>query len=95
MSCTATEPAPDPSLSPSPPPSEVTGLITKLTYDGEQLTSFVVESGESSVEILIDPEHDYGFNLDHLEQHRDKEQPVLVTIDARGEALYAVEINDA
>ena len=95
MSCTAAEPAPDPRPSPSPPPSEVSGLITELTYDGDQLASFVVESEESSFEILIDPEHEYGFNLKHLEQHRDKELPVLVTIDVRDDGLYAVEINDA
>ena len=99
VSCGGSEPNPDPSPSPSPSPSpapsEVTGLIAELTYRGKQLTSFVVESPEGPVEILIDPDHDYGFNLKHLEEHREEELPVHVTLESREGGLYALDIQDA
>ena len=70
-------------------------MITDLTYDGDQLASFVVESPAGSFDILIDPEHDYGFNLKHLEQHRTKELPVQVFLEVRDGGLYAADILDA
>ena len=93
VSCSPSETSPDPT--PIPPPDRITGLITELSYDGEQLTSFVVESEDHTLEILIDPERDYGFDLEHLEEHRVGELPVQVALEARGEGLYAVEIEDA
>lgn len=93
VSCSEAEPAADPS--PSPPPTEVTGLITETTYDGEQMTSFEVESSEGTFEILIDPERDYGFNLKHLDVHRKQELPVQVPVESRDGALYAVDVLDA
>ena len=98
-SCGGSEPNPSPSPSPSPSPiaapTEVTGLITEVTYEGEQMTSFVVESVEGPLEILIDPAHDYGFNLKHLEKHRSEKLPVWVTLESRDDGLYAVDIQDA
>jgi len=93
VSCGSAEPSADPS--PSPAPSEVTGLITETIYEGEQMTSFVVESREGSVEILIDLERDYGFNLKHLDLHRDQELPVQVPVESRDGRLYAVDVLDA
>lgn len=81
--------------SPEPPPTQVTGLITETIYDGEQMTSFVVESREGSFEILIDPEREYGFNLKHLDLHRKEELPVQVPLESRDGALYAVDVLDA
>jgi hypothetical protein len=92
VSCSSAEPS---GTGPGAAPTQVTGLITELTYEGEQMTSLVVESREGSVEILIDPEYDYGFNLDHLEKHRTKGQPVQVALESRDDGLYAVDILDA
>ena len=92
-SCSSAEPVAEPS--PAPPPTQVTGLITELVFDGDQLLSLVVESRDGSVEVLIDAEHDYGFNLRHLEQHRTKEQPVLIHLESRDDSLYATDILDA
>ena len=94
VSCGSPEPAADPSPSPAPP-SEVTGLITETIYEGEQMTSFVVETREGSFEILLDPERDYGFNLKHLDVHRKQELPVQVPLESRDGALYAVDVLDA
>jgi hypothetical protein len=93
VSCASAEPAADPST--GSPPSQVTGLITETSYEGEQMTSFVVESREGPVEILIDPERDYGFNLQHLEQHRSQELPVQVPVESKDGGLYAVDVLDA
>lgn len=81
--------------SPEPPPTQVTGLISETSYEGEQMTSFVVETRDDAFEILIDPGYDYGFNLKHLEQHRTKELPVQVALESRDGGLYAVDILDA
>lgn len=93
VACSTSEPGADPS--PSPPPSEVTGLITETIYEGEQMMSFVVESREGSFEILLDPERDYGFNLKHLEVHRNQELSVQVPLESRDGVLYAVDVLDA
>ncbi len=94
VSCSEAEPVP--AIPPSSPPvSQVTGLITETHYEGEQMTRFVVESREGSFEILIDLEHDYGFDLKHLEEHRTEELPVTVSLAARDGDLYAVDIVDA
>jgi hypothetical protein len=77
------------------PLGDVTGLITELHFNGDQLQSFVLETREDSYEILIDPERDYGFNLKHLTSHRDQELPVLVETETRNGAHYAVAILDA
>ncbi len=91
--CSSAEPATSPSATPAP--TQVTGLITELVFDGDQLLSLSVESRDGPVEVLIDGEHNYGFNLKHLEQHRTKEQPVLIYVEGRDDSLYATDILDA
>lgn len=80
---------------PTPPPDQVTGVITELQFDGDKLIEFDVETFEDTFEILIDPDHDYGFNLNHLRSHRDQQLPVLVDLESRDGDLYAVNILDA
>ena len=80
---------------PSPPPEQVTGVITEMRFDGERVVGFEVETVARSFEILIDPERDYGFNLKHLEVHRDQQLPVQVDLESRDGKLYAVDILDA
>ncbi len=78
-------------------PSRVTGLIVSLEETGGEISSFVVrdEATEEEYEILIDPEFDYGFNLNHLIEHEEGELPVEVGLESRDGKLYATEILDA
>jgi hypothetical protein len=77
------------------PPSQVRGVITDVRMDGDAVTRFVVEGASGRHEILIDPQRDYGFDLRHLEEHRATGDPVLVELENRDGALYAVSIVDA
>jgi hypothetical protein len=78
-----------------PSPGRVTGLITEVRFDGDEVVSFVLETRDESHDLLIDPEYDYGFNLRHLEVHRQQELPVHVEIVPVEGALYAHEVLDA
>jgi hypothetical protein len=78
-------------------PPQVTGLITSVERDDDgTITAFEVETEEGGeYRILIDPERDYGFDLEHLVVHRDQALPVLVRSQNRGGDAVAVEILDA
>ena len=78
------------------PPSEVTGLITTIGrgVDGG-IESFTVRDGPRSFKIRIDRRRNYGFALQHLEEHRTDRWPVRVRLEQRERELYAVEILDA
>jgi hypothetical protein len=81
---------------PAPPPDEVTGLITTISRGEEgAIESFTVRESDRTFEIRIDAGRDYGFDLEHLEQHRASKWPVRVLLEERNGALYAVEILDA
>ena len=88
VSCGGSEPA--------PPPERVTGLITEIGRDDDgAIESFTVQEEGRTFRVRIDPRRDYGFDLEHLEEHRASELPVLVRLEQRNGALYAVEILDA
>lgn len=78
-------------------PAEVTGAITEISrgaYGG--IDSFTVRAdGEAAYEIRIDPARDYGFDLEHLVEHRDSGDPVVVRTEEREGIVYATEILDA
>jgi hypothetical protein len=77
-------------------PAEVAGLITALGRDADgTIESFTVRDGDQTIDIRIDPGRDYGLSLEHLEVHRATRAPVLVQVELRDGALYAVEILDA
>lgn len=80
---------------PPPPPSVLRGVITEVTMDGAKVSAFSLEAGEERYEILIDPARDYGFDLTHLNEHRDTGDPVRVRLTQREEGLFAVRIDDA
>jgi hypothetical protein len=74
----------------------VTGLITRIARGADGgIHQFTVRQGAESFEVLIDPRRDYGFDLEHLEQHQASDWPVTVRLEQRDGALYAVEILDA
>ena len=77
-------------------PAEVTGQITEIERDGAgSITAFEVEDDDGPYRILIDPGRDYGFDLEHLEDHRRTGDPVRVDLRSRGGRLVALTILDA
>jgi hypothetical protein len=77
-------------------PAEVTGLITAIGRNDEgAIRSFTVEEVGTPYRIRIDQTRDYGFDLEHLEEHRVQRLPVRVTLADRDGTLVAVEIFDA
>lgn len=81
---------------PAPAPGQVTGLITSIGRgDDGAIESFTVEQEGQTYDIRIDPTRDYGFDLEHLAEHRADRLPVRVTLQDRNGALYAVAILDA
>jgi len=91
VACSSEPPAAGPAA-----PTEVTGEITAIARgrDG-RIAAFTVDAGGRRHEIRIDAERDYGFDLEHLEEHRATGDPVRVTLADRDGRLYAVEILDA
>ena len=78
------------------PPNAVTGIITSIERDGMgRITGFTVEGSNHDVDVHIARQRDYGFDLEHLEEHRARRLPVRVTLEERCGALCAVEILDA
>jgi hypothetical protein len=79
-----------------PVPERVTGLIVEIGREAGRIDSITVETREERrFDIAIDPNRDYGFDLEHLEEHRLQQLPVAVRIEERGGTLYATEILDA
>lgn len=78
-------------------PTEATGLIVSIEPQQGQgeVESFEVEDGDRTLEIRIDPGRDYGFDLGHLYVHELESLPVIVELEERQGALYAVTIEDA
>jgi hypothetical protein len=76
-------------------PKEITGRITEVNEDEGQISSVVVESEKLTLEVMIDPTRDYGFNLNHLYEHLDTGEPVRVPLEQRGGTAYAEAIEDA
>ncbi|HYH27449.1 MAG TPA: hypothetical protein VEA19_01590 [Actinomycetota bacterium] len=74
-------------------PPKATGLIVEIE-GSRQISSFVLESEGESYTILIDPERDYGFPLEHLREHQAQKLPVIVTSETRDGSAHAVSIED-
>lgn len=91
VACASQPPAAEPET-----PTEVTGEITAIARGGDgRIAAFTVDTGVRRHEIRIDAEREYGFDLEHLEEHRATGDPVRVTLENRDGRLYAVEILDA
>jgi hypothetical protein len=74
----------------------VTGVISTIDPPEGDIESFeLVRPGDDARRIFIDPEADYGFDLQHLHEHMDDAAPVKVTLDERDAGrLYATAIDD-
>ena len=96
VACTAAEPAVDTQPRPSPLPDPLTGVVTKVSaVRGGDVIALAVRAGQETYEVLIDPARDYGFDLHHLEEHRETGDPVRVDVEQRRDGAYAVSIEDA
>ena len=94
VACSA-EPAGDAQPRPNPPPDPLTGVVTEVVVRDGAVTAIDVRAEGATHEILIDPARDYGFDLHHLEEHRETGDPVLVDLEQRADGAYAVSIDDA
>ena len=74
---------------------EVTGLISSLEESQGRIRSLTVASGADSFELRIADDVDYGFDLQHLKEHRAGALPVRCTVEMRDGDLYALSIADA
>ena len=79
-----------------PTPERVTGLVIEIDPpEGGPVERFSVEEDDGDVyELAIDPELDYGFDLNHLYEHLEAEDPVAVLVDASADELIARSIED-
>ena len=77
-------------------PDQVRGPVISVDSQGlGKVRSFDVKNGDRIYEVRIDPSVDYGFPLDHLNEHRISGDPVIVRVEEREGELYALSIEDA
>jgi hypothetical protein len=77
-------------------PDQVRGPVLSVDSQGlGKVRAFSVKSGDRIYEIRIDASVDYGFPLDHLNEHRISGDPVIAKLEERGGELYALSIDDA
>lgn len=73
-----------------------TGVVTDIESAGiGEVSSFTLKSGDETVEVLIDPDKEYGFDLGHLHEHLASSEPVIVELEERDGERYALSIEDA
>jgi hypothetical protein len=73
---------------------ELIGLIVDVRGRGNNISSFMLQSGDETYEIRIAPDVDYGFQLGHLRAHASMLYPVRCKLERRQGRLYALEIAD-
>ena len=78
-----------------PIPERITGVVTEVRPTTGPVRDFSVEGAFGTFEVRIDPDRDYGFDLRHLEEHRDTGDPVIVRLEDRGGQAFARSIEDA
>lgn len=77
-------------------PNPATGVVTHVESEGiGNVTGFTLMTSGRSYEFNIDPDLDYGFDLDHLNEHRVSAEPVVVEHEERDGSLVALSIEDA
>lgn len=75
---------------------QCTGVVTDIDSAGiGEVNSFTLKSGDETVEVLVDPGKEYGFDLGHLHEHLASSEPVVVDLEERDGQHYATSIEDA
>ncbi len=70
-------------------------MVTEVESEGlGDVRAFTIRSQGETYRFDIDPDHDYGFNLDHLNEHRTSGDPVRVRWEERDDGFVAREIED-
>jgi hypothetical protein len=72
----------------------VRGLITDIEVRDGRTVAITVGSGDESTRLLTPADIDYGFDLAHLREHRDNEEPVSVKVQERDGEKVALIIED-
>jgi hypothetical protein len=76
--------------------TEVVGVITEISRTGGTVDAITIRSEDEETHRLeLDPAIDYGFDLEHLEEHRREGLPVRCHVAHRGDAAVATVILDA
>jgi hypothetical protein len=70
-------------------------VIVEIEPSTGPVRAFTLEADDGSYKVFIADDVDYGFDLQHLHEHRTTGQPVRCILEARGERLYALQILDA
>lgn len=80
----------------SGPPEQVEGEIISLQYEAGALRSFTVRDLTGEIyELYIVRDVNYGFDLNHLREHRSTRDPVRCSVEERSGSLVALTIEDA
>ena len=77
-------------------PEVVTGVVVDVTSRGlGEVTGFVLKDGEETYGVEIDRNIEYGFPLDHLNEHRATGDPIRVELERQGRRWIALSLQDA
>jgi hypothetical protein len=77
-------------------PQSLVGTIVEVRVDPDNghVSGFALDSGQEVVDIQTPGNIDYGFNLHHLFEHQQTEDPVIVRTESSGASLVALSIED-
>ena len=64
-------------------------MITEISRAGGRIDAITIRSDEETHRVELDPAIDYGFDVEHLEEHRATGDPVRCSVARRGDALVA------
>jgi hypothetical protein len=71
------------------------GTIAAIEEEEGEIVSFTLAGAEVTLEVFIDPQVEYGFDLAHLKEHEASAEPVRCTLAERDGRAYALAILDA
>jgi hypothetical protein len=73
---------------------QITGTIVAIKANAADFDSITVNEDGTETEIFIKKNYDYGFDLVHLYEHQQQQEPVRVSIERRNGRPYATAIDD-
>ena len=77
-------------------PETLTGTITEIERgDSDEIVGLVLDAEDEEWTIQIVEDIDYGFDLEHLQEHMDQDLPVTVSLEERDGDLVALTVEDA
>jgi hypothetical protein len=76
-------------------PNEIVGVIVEIFRSDGTIEAVTIRSDRETQRVELDPAIDYGFDLEHLEEHRRTADPVRCRVTLRGAEVVATAILDA